>query len=221
MLGLPFWKEKLRAFVDKNFDKKAKKVLKTLTNELESTKAQATIERLRKEKAMEALRHEQKKRKRGKKLMEQFRAQEGSGALLFSPGKVRAAFELQEQRDQEREQEALNKESRIQERASLKAQKEQEARRKRDDRAIAKAARQAAEALKKAQREAQKEAPKAQKQDEQEAKAVNRRPRGRPGKRGIPPKPITVQEPIKAPEAPIQPMSRSGRVIRQPAHLRE
>jgi hypothetical protein len=44
------------------------------------------------------------KRKRGRKLMEQFRAEEGSGAILFSPKKVRAALELQEQRKQEKVQ---------------------------------------------------------------------------------------------------------------------
>jgi len=32
---------------------------------------------------MEALRHEKKWRKRGKKLIEQFRADEGSGAILL------------------------------------------------------------------------------------------------------------------------------------------
>jgi len=43
---------------------------------------------------MEAFKHEKKKRKRGEKLVEQFRSEEGSGAILCSPGKVRAALEF-------------------------------------------------------------------------------------------------------------------------------
>jgi hypothetical protein len=39
-----------------------------------------------------AYRTSKKKRKRGRKLIEQFRAEEGSGAILFSPKKVRAAL---------------------------------------------------------------------------------------------------------------------------------
>jgi len=47
-------------------------------------------------------------------LIEQLRAKEGSGAILFSPGKVRAALELQGQREQEKEQEEENREQRTQ-----------------------------------------------------------------------------------------------------------
>lgn len=61
---------------------------------------------------MEALRHKKKKRKRGKKLIKQFRAKEGSGSILFSPSKVRAALELQDRREQEKEQEREDKEQR-------------------------------------------------------------------------------------------------------------
>jgi len=123
----PSGRKKLKAFINKTVDQKTKKVIKRLSDDLQGKKAELTLERLAKEKAMEALRHEKKKRKRGKKLMEQFRAQEGSGAILFSPGKVRAALELQEQREQEKEQEKEDKEQRTQERVVAKAQKEQEA----------------------------------------------------------------------------------------------
>lgn len=72
-------------------------MIKRLSDGLQSSQAKLVFERLAKQKATEALRHEKNKRKRGSKLMEQFRAEEGSGAILFSPGKVRAALELQEQ----------------------------------------------------------------------------------------------------------------------------
>jgi hypothetical protein len=62
---------------------------------------------------MEALRHEKKKRKRGKKLIEQFRADEGSESILLGPGKVKAALEPQDRREQENEQEQVDKEHRF------------------------------------------------------------------------------------------------------------
>jgi hypothetical protein len=85
---------KLRAIVNQTVDKKTKKVIKRLSDDLHSSRAELVLERLAKQKATEALRHEKKKRKRSRKLIEQFRAEEGSGAILFSPSKVRAALEL-------------------------------------------------------------------------------------------------------------------------------
>lgn len=139
---------KLRAIINKTVDKKTKKVIKRLSDDLQSSRAELVLERLAKQKATEALRHEKKRRKRGRKLMEQFRAEEGSGAILFSPGEVRAALELQEQREQEKEQGKVEREMSAQERALAKIQKQQEAQKRRDDRTAAKAARKAAEALK-------------------------------------------------------------------------
>jgi len=90
----PSGMRKLRAIINKTVDRKTKKVIKRLSDDLQRSRAEANLERLGKQQAMEALRHEKKRRKRGKKLIEQFRAEEGSGAILFSPGKVRAALKL-------------------------------------------------------------------------------------------------------------------------------
>ena len=150
---------KLRAIINKTVDKKTKKVIKKLSDDLQRSRAEVTLERLGKRQAMEALRHEKKKRKRGKKLIEQFRAEEGSGAILFSPGKVRAALDLQDQREHEKEQEKENREYRAQERALAKFRKEQEAQKRRDGRAAAQAARKAAEVFKKAERATERERP--------------------------------------------------------------
>jgi len=84
---------------------------------------------------------------------------------------------------------------------------------------VAQAAREAAEASKKAQREAERAAKKTQKQAEMEQEAQNRRPRGRLKKQQVPKKPVTVEEPPRAEEAPVQQRSRSGRIIRRPASL--
>jgi hypothetical protein len=109
-----------------------------------------------------------------RKLIEQFRAEEGSGAILFSPKKVRAALELQAQREQEKVQEKADKDTRVQERALAKVQKQHAVQRGREEKAIARNARNAAEALRKAQRIADKEAKEAQKQAELVAKASNK-----------------------------------------------
>ncbi|KAF4547231.1 Hypothetical protein D9617_51g088950 [Elsinoe fawcettii] len=95
---------KLRATTNRTIDRKTKQVIKRLSDDLQKSKTEATLERLGKQQAMEALRHEKKRRKGEKKLSEQFRAEEGSGTVFFSPGKVTAALELQDRREQEREQ---------------------------------------------------------------------------------------------------------------------
>jgi hypothetical protein len=118
---------KLQAIINKTVDRKKKMMIKRLSDDLQSSWAELVLERLANQKATEALRHEKKKRKRGRKLMDQFRAEEYSGAILFSPGKVRAAFELQERRDQEKIREREEKEMRAQERALARIQKQHEA----------------------------------------------------------------------------------------------
>jgi hypothetical protein len=212
---------KLRVIINQTVDKKTKKVIKRLSDDLHSSRAELVLERLAKQKAIEALRHEKKKRKRGRKLIEQFRAEEGSGAILFSPGKVRAALELQEQREQEKEQDKEEKQIRAQGRALAKIQKQQEAQKRRDDRAVAKAARKAAEALKKAQTTAEREAKKAHRQAEIEAKATNSRPKARPKKKQVLSKSAVIKDPPRVQTASNQSVSRSGRVVRLPARLSE
>lgn len=217
----PSGTRKLRAIINKTVDRKTKKVIKKLSNDLQSSKAEATLERLGKQQAIEALRHEKKKRKRGKKLIEQLRADEGYGAILFSPSKVRAALELQDQREQEKEQERENKEQRAQERALAKARKEQEAHKRRDDRAMAQAACKAAKALEKAQRTTEREAKKAQRKAEVEQRLASMRSRGRPKKHHVLTEPVVTEDPSRAQEVPKQVRSRSGRIIHAPVHLLE
>lgn len=210
---------KLRAIVNKTVDRKTKKIMKRLSDDLQRSRAEATLERLGKQKAIEALRQEKKKRKRGKKLMEQFRAEEGSGAIIFSPGKVRAALDLQERREQDKERDRQDKEARIQQRALVKVQKQQEAQRKREERVAARDARKAAEALKKAQRSAEREAKRAQKQAELEARAVHKDGRRPPRNKAAPLEPSDIRIAQRPQNASKQSVSRSGRIIRVPAHL--
>jgi ribosomal protein L25 (general stress protein Ctc) len=97
-----------------------------LTKEVLSTRAELTLARIEKRRANEALHQENKRRKKGKKLMEEFRAQEGASAILFSPGKVQKAVELKGRREQAILEGDREKQLRIQEKAAQKALKEQE-----------------------------------------------------------------------------------------------
>jgi hypothetical protein len=84
---------------------------------------------------LRALNSEKKKRKRSQPFTEELRAEEGVSVLFFSLSKVIKARELQDAKGAAKEQEALGKVSRAEARASSKAQKELEVRKKREDRA--------------------------------------------------------------------------------------
>jgi hypothetical protein len=165
----------------------------------------------------EALGSEKRKWKRDQPFTEELRAEEGVSVLFFSPSKVQKARELQDAKEAAKEREALNKVFRAEARASSKAQKELEARKKREDRAIRAEAKKAEEA----QREQAKEARNAQKQLETESKASQKRPRGRPPKQKKPQESsATVIQPIKK-MVSVQLRSREGRLIRKLAHFGE
>ncbi|KAK3614529.1 hypothetical protein LTR56_027197 [Elasticomyces elasticus] len=93
---------------------------------------------------------EKNKRKRGRAFTEQLRAEEGLGVLFFSPSKVIIARELAAAQESAKDDEALDRLLRAQDRAQLKADKELAARQKREDRAIRAVAKKTTEALNKA-----------------------------------------------------------------------
>lgn len=68
-------------------DRKTSKVIEKLNGDLPKNRAETTRKEASKQGAMDALRHEKKKRKCGKKLIEQYRAEQGSESILLSPGK--------------------------------------------------------------------------------------------------------------------------------------
>ncbi|KXL43476.1 MAG: hypothetical protein FE78DRAFT_542546, partial [Acidomyces sp. 'richmondensis'] len=123
------------------------------TDKLLGTKAQLTLAQFKK-KAVEALRATQRKRMRSKKLIDEFRASEGSGAILFSPSKVMKLLDLQKTREHAKKQQKVNKALKAQKAAIAKELKAQEAQQKKDDRAAASAAKKKAAANAKAAREA-------------------------------------------------------------------
>jgi hypothetical protein len=116
----PTAKKSIRKVVSKVANRKTKKMLSKLTHELLSTKAQLTLAKLEKKKAVEALRATHKRQKRGKKLMEEFRASESSGAVVFSPSKVRKLLDLHRAREQAKEQLKVDKALRAQQNVAAK-----------------------------------------------------------------------------------------------------
>jgi hypothetical protein len=61
---------KLRTLINKKVDRKTKRLIKRLSDDLQRSRAEATLEKVGKQQAMEALRHEKKKGKRDRKLIE-------------------------------------------------------------------------------------------------------------------------------------------------------
>ena len=84
-------------------DKKTRELLSWLQNELLSTKAKLTLAQIEKKRALEALRASKKQHKRGKKLMEEFRSRQSTGAIVFSPRKFKEFQELSESREATKE----------------------------------------------------------------------------------------------------------------------
>jgi membrane protein involved in colicin uptake len=179
--------------------------------------AKLTLSRLRNKQLGTALRQEQRKKKRQKKVFEELRPSEGFGTLIMSPTRIQRARDLEISREQEKEQLVRDRELRAQERAKEEARKQEEVQQRREDRAVASAARKTAAAEKKAARAKGKADRMALKQLETQSSVSVRRPRGRPKKqtaaemaKASPVKPI-VEERTK------QPVTRRGRKSRLPA----
>jgi hypothetical protein len=217
----PSFNRSLRKMISRAVDKKTKTWTTQLTEEVLSTRAELTLARIEKRRAIEALHQEKKRRKKGMKLMEEFRAQEGANATLFSPSKVQKAIELKELREQAALDENHEKQLRIQEKAAQKALKEQEAQRKRTDRAIAAQAREEAKAQKQADRLKAKDAREAQTKLKEQSKASASRSRRRPKKNRKAPVATSKNRELETREVPKQVSSRSGRTITTPTRFRQ
>jgi hypothetical protein len=178
--------------------------------------ARAKLAEEREQGLLKSIDAEKNKRKRGRAFTEQLRADEGLGVLFFSPSKVVKARELAAAQESAKDDEALDRLLRAQDRAQLKAHKELEARQKREDRAIRAIARKTKEALNKAQRERDKLAKKAQNQLQTDSSASKRRPRGRPPKQKQPQEPVVVVVEPEVERVPEQLRSRTGRAIKRP-----
>ena len=121
--------------------------------------------------------HEQKRRKRGKKLIEEFRAEEGQGALFISPSKIQAIRDLEARREQAKVDEQATKQLAKDERELNKIAKQKEDQIKRQQRVKDKAAKEVAQAAAKAAKEQAKEANNASKQLNIDLQSSTKKPR--------------------------------------------
>ena len=217
--GSPKIRRSIRKAVNGSTDRRTRKLLSKLTGELLSTKAQLTLAKLEKKKALDALRAVQKKQKRGKKLMEEFRASEDCGAVVFSPSKVRKLLDLHKAREQAKEQQKADKALKAQRAVAAKEFKARETQQRKYDRAVASAARKRADVDAKAARKATKEALRAQKLREKSLKVASRRPRGEVAKQKVVKKSTAPTRQPLAQMNPNQQISRSGRIIKKTARL--
>lgn len=163
-------------------DGKMLRTLEKLGDTVLGLSAKLTLSRLRNKQLGTALRLEQRKKKRQKRVFEDLRSSEGFGTLIMSPTKIQRARDIEMSREQEKEQLVRNRELRAEERTKDKARKQEEVQRRRGDRAVASAARKTAAAEKKAARTKEKADKMALKQLETQSSVSIRRPRGRPRK---------------------------------------
>jgi hypothetical protein len=116
--------------------------------------------------------NEQKKRRRGKGLFEELRAEGPSQATFFSPNKIKRAQELQEQREQEKQRATTQKQQEKLQRDILRQEKQQEIEQRRQIRMQQKEARELVRAQKQQSIKDRKEAREAERQLQDEAKAI-------------------------------------------------
>jgi transcription-repair coupling factor (superfamily II helicase) len=195
-------------------DRKTQRTLEKLSDTVLGLSAKLTLSRLRNKQLGTALRQEQKKKKRQKKVFEELRSAEGFGTLIMSPTRIQRARDLAMSKEQEKEQLVRDRELRAQERAMEKARKQEEMQQRREDRAVASASRKTAAAEKKAARAKEKADRMALKQLETQSSVSVRRRRGRPKKQTA--AEIAKASPVKGivEERTKQPVTRRGRKSR-------
>lgn len=196
-------------------DKKVKKLNNTilnLTTEIALLKSQNNGYK-------QALLDEKKKRKRGKGLFEEVRAQDGRGATFFSPRKIRAAKDLLTQKEQAKEQEKRDRVAQKEARKKLQEQQQIEKEERRAGRAQKALQRKEEAGLQTQQRQLAKDTRIAAKALDSSLKQPPQKPK-RPTKRvkrSL--EPMVALHTSSSQMAVIQPATSSGRIIRRPKHL--
>jgi hypothetical protein len=147
--------------------KKLRKLENTILH-LQSTVAILTREN---KDLKDTIKHEKKRRKRGKALTEQFRANEGEGAMFFSPAKIQQLRNLDTQRQATKEAEQAVKQLAKEDKAQKKILQQQEALQKKQEREDQRVKKEADQAVAKAEKERSKHTQKASQQLDKEYQA--------------------------------------------------
>lgn len=115
---------KIQSIVNKTVmkvtDRKHRKSLEYLGDKVISQSAEITVLREGNKRLTQALQEEQKRKTRGKKLMEDFRTRDEGNATFFSPCKVKQLQELQQARQDEKVVQQQEKADKAQEREQAK-----------------------------------------------------------------------------------------------------
>jgi hypothetical protein len=143
---------------------RAKRTIEKLGDTLLSLSAKLVLSNLENKQLSEALNRQKGRKKRKGKVTKQLRSEGGTGTLFISPFRVQRARDLEDGREQAKEQLQQDKQARVQERACKKAEKDVEAQKKREARVVAGFARKEAEVQKKAAAQQAREAKKVQRQ---------------------------------------------------------
>jgi hypothetical protein len=159
---------------------RAQKTIEKLSDTLLSLSAKLVLSNLGNKQLSEALKRQKGRKKRSGKVAEQLRSEGGTGTLFMSPSRVQRARDLEDSREQAKEQLQQDKQARVQERARKKIEKEAEVQRKREARVVSAVARKEAEAQKKAAAREARMAKKARRQLESESKSSKSRSKALP-----------------------------------------
>jgi hypothetical protein len=210
---------KIRALLQEvTHEAEAKKVNK-MEHTILTLTTQNTLLKTENEGLKQTIYAEKKRRKRGKGLFEQLRAQDGQGGLFMSPNKVQQALQLQAQKEEEKRQQQATKDVAKQEREQKKQEREEERLRKRLLRQEQQAKKSADQALAKAEKELSKNNTKATAQLNNEYQASLKKPK-RQKQVTIAPLPLPVFHNIEVDAGPSNPASnRPSRNRRAPRHL--
>jgi hypothetical protein len=221
-LSAPEWRkieQLVKCAVSESVNEADNKKVKGLNNTLQHLSTQIAVLKAENTGLKAAIYHEKKRRKRGKKLVEEFRAQEGGGGIFFTPQKIQAMRELEAQREVAKESEQAQKQLVKEQQQQAKLARQQEALQRKQQREDNKQRKLIALDVAKAQKEQAKDTLNADKQLNNEYQASVKKPK-RQKQANIAPLAGPILNIITSPaEVPKQPSQRSGRIVRRPRHL--
>jgi len=209
----------LKEVVNEVVDEQDKKKVNKLKDTLLAITTENALLKVQNQGFIQALSNEKKRRKRGRALFEELRAQDGQGATFFSPIKIQQAKDLQIKKDEAKAAQQQQKEVDAEARCIERQLQQEAAAAKRLQRQQAAAIKKAEKAAKASQRQVDKEVQSAARQLQQLLQLSTKKPK-RPTKQQLIVKlPVLVLEPPSKVELAKQPASPRGCETRQPQHL--
>ena len=163
--------------------------------------------------------HKKKKHKRKKKVIEQFRAEEGNGAVFLSPSKIQRFRDIDDAREQARVDEQAAKQLAKEQQQQAKITKQEDTKQRQQQRQQQREEREVAQAAAKAAKEVVKEASNASRQLNNDLQLSTKKPKRQQHLLSIPQlQPVSQNiEVVAGPSNPA--LQRPSRTKRAPAYL--